>query len=1503
MTGALEIYLNAAQKAGLGTGAFSASDAEAELDDLLASAEVVPDQLAPIVATHAYELDAAISRHDIPNLTKSLERLTLSLKLNPPSDRRAAILASLAVDLEWLGRPREALAVGEEAITLQRELAAEDPSHTPNLAASLLNLGNGLANLGRHSEALVPTAEAADIYRNLDSAYPGYTQNLAMSLSSLAEWLSKLGHLSEALEPAEESVALYRELVAEHPGHTPNLAASLNKLGIRLANLGRHSEALSPTEEATSLRRELARTNSDYTFDLATSLTYLGVRLAETGRVSEALAPSEEAATLYQRLAAGSPGYTPDLAMSLNNLGIRLSELGRHSEALEPTRKAATLYRELTTENLGHTPNLAASLNNLGTSLADLGRHSEALAPTEEAIALRRELARTNSGYTSDLASSLNNLGIRLIETGRLSKALGAMNEAVTLRRELAASNPVHIPGLATSLNNLGTILSELGHRNGALEPTEESVTLFRSLASANPGNTADLAGSLINLGVRLAELGRHSEGLKFSREAANLYRELATENPGHVAGLAKSLDNLGTRLSEVGLHGEALASSTEGLALFRELATENPGHKPDLARSLVNLGARLSKVGLHGGALASSDEGVTLLRELATENPGHTPDLASSLRDLGANLFELGRRSEALNLTEEAVAFYRELAGKNPGFTSDLASSLNNLAITLSGVGRRNEALKPAKEAVAFNRLLATENPGFTSDLAGSLTNLGTSLSILGRHSEALEPTKEAVALNRHLAIENPGFIPSLAGSLTNLGTSLLELGRHSEALEAAQEAVYLGRQLAGENPGFAPNLAASLNNLGAVQSKLGHHSESLTLAVEAVTIQRELASTSPGHTSHLATALINLGLRLSELGRPSEALEAFAEINRLDGCPPRETARALQELCSLNEGGFDSDPSQGIDRLIEQGAASTGGLSSPADRAWAARDLAGALGPVASWLLERGDAERALELVDALVGIESQALNRSARPEFDQLWEHLPELAGELALAVSGDTSGMTLGDGAANRAKAPIRRSPAQIIEEIRASGVAALENFGRSRTAGEILRGLESATTLVFAGPVAGYGLILEPKTTSVRSLRLVGLDAHTAAAAWEADAWDASKPPQSARLVRTVIGQLREHSGLGGPTVLVPIGVATNLPWQSLPEVGTSNLQVTYWPPPKQNDAAMQGAAWWVGSSQGPTESGRTKYPIPHARDESALVAELAGVTAVEPSSAVEVLRALRNADAFHIACHASYGDPDQPLTNALMVGDDEIGLVALIDDLGQTMPSFIGLSACGSGGAPPRDIDQGTSFASILLALGSRTVLATLWPVGDHSALEFMSTLYRRWAQCGPIGDAFSSTMTDLRGERPFDPTFPAFALYGDPSVQWPSLALPRESNMTPHRNHVGRHPIRPIDLAEFLCLIDLDDLEPGQRDDLVDHALRWVELNNDLDADLGDHPTAYALVDLVVALGGETAVSRSQHARGDDPPKAGASNDEPRLPPELEKKIRKMADHRGQRK
>lgn len=123
------------------------------------------------------------------------------------------------------------------------------------------------------------------------------------------------------------------------------------------------------------------------------------------------------------------------------------------------------------------------------------------------------------------------------------------------------------------------------------------------------------------------------------------------------------------------------------------------------------------------------------------------------------------------------------------------------------------------------------------------------------------------------------------------------------------------------------------------------------------------------------------------------------------------------------------------------------------------------------------------------------------------------------------------------------------------------------------------------------------------------------------------------------------------------------------------------------------------------------------------------------VLAGEAAARQPVLAALPGCSIAHFATHAAF-NLENPLESYIMLaGQEPLTLAELLPRLKEHAPSFIVLSACETAMARVTvTADEFLGFPAALLAHGTRTVLATLWPVNDAAAALVVGRFYREYA-------------------------------------------------------------------------------------------------------------------------------------------------------------------------
>jgi hypothetical protein len=208
------------------------------------------------------------------------------------------------------------------------------------------------------------------------------------------------------------------------------------------------------------------------------------------------------------------------------------------------------------------------------------------------------------------------------------------------------------------------------------------------------------------------------------------------------------------------------------------------------------------------------------------------------------------------------------------------------------------------------------------------------------------------------------------------------------------------------------------------------------------------------------------------------------------------------------------------------------------------------------------------------------------------------------------------------------------------------------------------------------------------------------------------------------LERALISPLREVIG-ERELVIVPTGPLHGVPWGTLPALRTRPLTVT-----------PAATLWSAGI--GKDHCGRARRSVlvagprlAQARRELDAVARLrpsARVLAGAEATVRATMRAIDGAAVAHIICHGTLR-ADSPLFTSLELADGPLHAYDL--QRLRRPPELVVLSACDVGSAQTHPGDELLGFASMLLALGTRNVIASVVAVPDAGATRLMRALHR----------------------------------------------------------------------------------------------------------------------------------------------------------------------------
>lgn len=247
------------------------------------------------------------------------------------------------------------------------------------------------------------------------------------------------------------------------------------------------------------------------------------------------------------------------------------------------------------------------------------------------------------------------------------------------------------------------------------------------------------------------------------------------------------------------------------------------------------------------------------------------------------------------------------------------------------------------------------------------------------------------------------------------------------------------------------------------------------------------------------------------------------------------------------------------------------------------------------------------------------------------------------------------------------------------------------------------------------------------------------------------------PDIMAKAVRTTFersileldGALLRPLGAGGRRlVVVSTGVLGQLPWASMPSLRQVPVVV-----------APSATSWLMAAAQ--PAAGRDQIialagpDLPRAREEADAVAAVWAGHAVVGAAASRcaLTAALGHASIAHVAAHGTH-QTENPLFSFLRVADGPVFAHEL--DQSVRTPDHVVLSACDLGLATVRPGDEALGLTSVLLRLGTRSVVAGVARVGDDLAAETMIDYHRRLARGSDSAAALAESVAAAAGIAPF---------------------------------------------------------------------------------------------------------------------------------------------------
>jgi CHAT domain-containing protein/Tfp pilus assembly protein PilF len=779
----------------------------------------------------------------------------------------------------------------------------------------------------------------------------------------------------------------------------------------------------------------------------------------------------------------------------------------------------------------------------------------------------------------------------------------------------------------------------------------------------------------------------------------------------------------------------------------------------------------------------------------------GDTQLRAKILNALGLSTSYRGDAGAALDLFVRAAGLARE-AGDPQGESA----ALHGQAYGRWNTGAYQEALELDRRALAIARSLEDR------ELEGwSLWGLGLTDLTIGEFDRSIRESHEAIAAWR--GIQNSY---GEAATLQNLGFAYWLVGRRSEARETYRQALSVMREV-GDRQGEA----LALNNLGLAETDLGDPSAAARTLEEAVALWRTI-----GSKHGEALSLRNLGHALERLGRTDEAARSYRQcmVVARNGGDAAAEANALGSLALLESRSGD------LDAAREHATSALAILESQRGGLVESRLKSSFLSAHQDYYATALDIQLQLHARDPGAGHDAEAFGISERGRARALAEAIVEarldLSGDLPedmrrreRELSAEIDRLQKGLSTASDPSAAERRLRGaeeewdRLLTEMRrtAPRYAALRypDALSDREARALVGPSEAlvsyslqtdppAVFVLTAKGLAARRLPVSADDLRERVENYVGLLARDDANRWSA---------LSSELYRDLVAPWRDELPESvRRLVIVPDGVLHSLPFEALVRPGSrprrllEDFAVSYVPSatvlrelsaPRTTagDGApadlLVVAAPAVGALPGMGEEieGETfdLSPLPNAAAEARSIGRFGG-----PASEIDVGadasesrikgRSLERFGILHFATHALLSRR-VPSRSALLLASDRgtAGLLTVREIHRLKLRSdLVVLSACQTAQGRILAGEGVQSLARAFFFAGARSLVASLWDVGDRRTAPLMTAFYRRLAGGSTKAEALREAKLEMLRQSPgLAPRYWApFVLIGEPNAR-----------------------------------------------------------------------------------------------------------------------------------
>nr|XP_058969439.1 tetratricopeptide repeat protein 28-like [Pocillopora verrucosa] len=471
---------------------------------------------------------------------------------------------------------------------------------------------------------------------------------------------------------------------------------------------------------------------------------------------------------------------------SYGNLGNAYDSLGEFKTAIKYHQRDLEIAKEV-----GDKAGEGKSYGNLGNAYQGLGEFKTAIKYHQRHLEIAKEV-----GDKAGEGRSYGSLGNAYCSLGEFKTAIKYHQRHLEIAKEVGDK-----AGEGKSYGSLGNAYQGLGEFKTAIKYHQRDLEIAKEV-----GDKAGEGRSYGNLGNAYQGLGEFKTAIKYHQRHLEIAKEAEDK-----AGEGRSYGNLGNAYCSLGEFKTAIKYHQRHLEIAKEV-----GDKAGEGRSYCNLGIAYCSLGEFKTAIKYHQRDLEIAKEV-----GDKVGEGKSYGNLGNAYQGLGEFKTAIKYHQRHLEIAKEVGDK-----AGEGTSYGNLGNAYQGLGQ-------FKTAIQYHQrhLEIAKEVGDKAGEGKSYGNLGNAYQGLGQFKTAIQYHQ------RHLEIaKEVGDKAGEGTSYGNLGNAYQGLGQFKTAIQYHQRHLEIAKEVgdkAGEGSSYG-NLGNAYQGLGQFKTAIQYHQRHLEIAKE---------------------------------------------------------------------------------------------------------------------------------------------------------------------------------------------------------------------------------------------------------------------------------------------------------------------------------------------------------------------------------------------------------------------------------------------------------------------------------------------------------------------------------------------------------------------------------------------------------------------------------------------------------------------------------------------